>query len=937
MRRLWVVAVGFAVIGSPCASAQTPLWVAEERGETPDPAIHYGELANGLRYAVMRSAEPKGVAVVEYHIAVGTAQQSANEKEFAHLVEHMAFGATTTFPKGDAIAQLQSAGLQLGGDVNGATSARGTVYSLSIPQVTTEKLALALRFLRGFSDGALFDANEVERQKGVVGAEIAGGETQATRAARALRQQFYPELPYLWETPAQRLASLHTITADQLRAFHDRWYRPDTAFLVVVGDVDPSETGKALEAAFASWKRPSAPIPALKPVLFQPRTASASVVQEAGLTDLLTLGVAKPQPNVVPTAATRHDAILATLGMAIVRDRLERLVLTSPQVPIASVSFQTSRWPELAEFYSFSANFRTGKWHEALTLLEQETRRPLVTGFTVPEVDRAVTNTLKGARGASLRAAARTSSELANGIVAAYADRQVFVLPERNFQRISEVLNAASPADIAAAYNAVWRETPPAIAVVGSEALPASSALVRDAYALAHRGPLPTRDLTLAVAKQLPVPGPAGTVVERHHVDDLGVEQIRFANGVRLNIKHTDFRANEVLTTMRLGGGLLAMPHGERPVAPPLSMLYLGGVAGLSAEQLLAGLRATQVSVDSVALGTNVVQFKGQNNPASLSDQLRLWADLVGKPDFDPHADALVQARVEAALQKADATAMAAFARHWPVFSNGDLRFAPLDLADVAGLSFSQSRQRFAPILADAPIEVTIVGDIDVDKAIAATAETLGALPPRRAQPLHDAGPDPKFPTGGEPIVWSHHGDAGRALVVSAWRAHDGFDPNDSISQAVLDEILRTRLFNDLRQTSGATYSPTPLYAASTSVRGFGYIGAIVEVATGDVPLAERTLRTIASSLGELGPTAEELARVTAPMKARAALDMRTNAWWLNALDWAQTQPDALARARGYQSALAALSLDQLKARAAEVFGTAPVTIRVLPSPAAKP
>ncbi|PNA29637.1 hypothetical protein, partial [Pseudomonas sp. MPR-AND1A] len=77
-----------------------------------------------------------------------------------------------------------------------------------------------------------------------------------------------------------------------------------------------------------------------------------------------------------------------------------------------------------------------------------ETRRPLVTGFTVPEVDRAVTNTLKGARSASLRAAARTSAELANGIVGAYTDRQVFVLPERNFQRISEVLNAASPADI---------------------------------------------------------------------------------------------------------------------------------------------------------------------------------------------------------------------------------------------------------------------------------------------------------------------------------------------------------------------------------------------------------------------------------------------------------------------------------------------------------
>ncbi|PNB41179.1 hypothetical protein C1X73_36480, partial [Pseudomonas sp. FW305-130] len=81
MRRLWVVAVAFAVTSVPYAVAQTPSWVAEERGETPDPAIHYGELANGLRYAVMRSAEPKGVAVVEYRIAVGTAQQAANEKE----------------------------------------------------------------------------------------------------------------------------------------------------------------------------------------------------------------------------------------------------------------------------------------------------------------------------------------------------------------------------------------------------------------------------------------------------------------------------------------------------------------------------------------------------------------------------------------------------------------------------------------------------------------------------------------------------------------------------------------------------------------------------------------------------------------------------------------------------------------------------------------
>lgn len=936
-RYSWMIA-GLLLTVAPGAFAQAPAWVSGEAGEAPDPAIRYGELPNGFRFAMMHSAEPKGVVVINYRIAVGTAEEGVQEKEYAHLVEHLAFGQTTAFPKGDAISQLQAAGMQLGNDVNGFTTPRGTVYALTVPQVSSARLSLALRFLRGVSDGELFEANEVERQIGVVTAEIAGGENQAARASRSLRQQLFPELPYLWGLPADRIASVRAASADRLRAFHDRLYRPDAGFLVIVGDVDPADTIKAIEAAFSTWKRPVARPSASTTPKFQPRVQTASVIQEAGLSDVVTFAVAKANPDPIPTSQDRREGSLAILGMAIVRDRIERQLLSDPQVPIATVSDTASRWPGLAEFYSFTGSLRPGKWREALTLLDQETRRPLETGFTMPEVDRLVLSTLKSARSASLRATSRTSSELARGIVAAYTDHIAFVLPERNFQRLAEILNAATPTDVQRAYRSAWGGTSPSIGLTGSEGLPGSAAVVGAAYRLAHSSSLPPRDLAIPVAKEVPLPGPAGTVAERRHVDDLGLDLVRFANGVRLNVKHTDYRTGEVLTTVRIGGGQLAFPRGQRPVAPPISMLYLGGASGLSAEQIVDGLRGSQVSADHIGLGSDVIQFSGQNNPASLSGQLRLWSALIGAPAFNTGADGLVRARMTAAMEKADATAPAAFSRRWPVYAHGgDKRFAPLDPVDASQLSMAQARSLYGPLLKDAPTEVTVVGDVDVDKTITAVGETLGALPPRRGEPVHSSGPEPAFPAGGDPVVWTHRGEPTRALVASVWRARDGFDPKNDPVQSMLAAILQNRLYNELRQTAGATYSPALLNEASTAIHGYGYIGAVVDVAVADVPLAERTLRTIGTSLAELGPTEEEFARVTAPIISRAALSQRTNIWWSNALDWAQTWPDAQNRARFYEARLKAVRIEDVKALAAGVFITPAVKIRVVPESGIKP
>ncbi|MBV8972243.1 MAG: insulinase family protein [Sphingomonadaceae bacterium] len=925
---LRVLALLLMALAVPAAAA--PPWVADETGETPDPAVVYGELPNGLRYAIMANANPRGVAYVQLRIATGAAAEGPGETEYAHLVEHLAFGPTTTFPKGDAIEALQGAGMQIGRDVGGATTAKGTLYTLAVPQVNAQRLALALAFMRGVGDTPAFTANDLERQKGVVTAEIAGGETQAARARRAEAALVYPELGFLHRDAAARIASVRAAGEAALRAFHAHWYRPDTAFLVVAGDIDPAAVAAAIGKAMGDWPRAPGPTPAIATPAFRPRTATAATIGEPGLREAVSVAFVAPRPEPWPTPAVHRQELLARIGLRLVADRLDRELLRGGDLPLTTINQNLEAYAGVSEAAVVTAGVSEGRWREGLEEIEREVRRPQTGGFTVPEVDRAVTDLLKSARSDSTRAAARTSDQLAAAIVAAYGSRTAFVVPERTFQRIAAIVNAASPDDIAAAYRAAT-VAPPAI-VVTTAAAPPPPPVVAAAYAAAAKTPLPPIDLTLAAAKPLPLPGPPGRIVERREVADLDTTLIRFANGVLLNLKRTSFRTGEVVARVRVGGGLLALPAGVRPVSPPLSILQFGGAGGVDVLGLTAALRGHQANAQA-AVGDGVVSFSSSTNPGDLELQLRLWANVIGAPNFDARDDHLIRSQFESAFSQRDATPQAAFARRWPAFVHSDPRFAPAEPEDLPRLTMASLKATWAPVLRDGPIEVTIVGDFDPAKAIAEVAATLGALPERRSEPRLDGVAGVRLPPGGPPVVWTHRGDPGRAIVAVVWPSSDGRDARGRFARLAIGAVLGNRVFNELRQTAAATYTPVPLADASATVPGFGYVGTVVEVAVGDVPLAERVLRTIATSLAETGPTDEEFARVMAPLRAAALTDARSNAWWLNGLDWAQSRVDALDRVRGYEPGLRAITAADVRPLMARIFAAPAVAVRVLPAP----
>src|SRR5690242_15204343 len=89
-------------------------WPQEQSDLKPDPNVRYGVLPNGMRYALMRNAEPQNTASVRMRIAAGSLQEADNQQGLAHFLEHMAFNGSKHFAEGEAVKVLQRKGLAFG-------------------------------------------------------------------------------------------------------------------------------------------------------------------------------------------------------------------------------------------------------------------------------------------------------------------------------------------------------------------------------------------------------------------------------------------------------------------------------------------------------------------------------------------------------------------------------------------------------------------------------------------------------------------------------------------------------------------------------------------------------------------------------------------------------------------------------------------------------
>jgi zinc protease len=321
-------------------------------------------------------------------------------------------------------------------------------------------------------------------------------------------------------------------------------------------------------------------------------------------------------------------------------------------------------------------------------------------------------------------------------------------------------------------------------------------------------------------------------VVERREVADLKTTFLRFDNGVRLTVRPSTVRKDEVLVAARVGEGELDLAR-DRPSPAWLANATFteGGLGRMTAEEIEEAL-AAEVYGLNLSIDDDAFVLTGRTRPQDLDTQMQVLAAHLTDPAWRPQGYERMRAYSANVHDQVESTPGGVLGRDLGrLIRSGDRRWGLPSRQEMASARLEELTRVLNPALAGEAIEVVVTGDVTVEEAVRQTAATFGALPPRR-EPSHPAAATQvRFPQGSAtPVRLTHKGRPDQAMAYIAWPTTDFVsDPQQARVLRVMEQVMKLRLTDEVREAQGVTYSPITSYDAAWVYPGFGYVAAGIE------------------------------------------------------------------------------------------------------------
>ncbi|HUZ13430.1 MAG TPA: insulinase family protein [Caulobacteraceae bacterium] len=926
---------------APAPKLALGAWPQAQSDLKADPDILFGALPNGMRYAIMRNATPPGQASLRLYIGAGSLMERDDQQGLAHFLEHMAFNGSKAVPnRGEMVEILQRHGLAFGPDTNAQTDFDNTIYKLDLPKTDEDTLDTGLMLLRETAGNLTLAQKAMDEERGVILSEQRMRDTPSYRVTKArigflMAGQLPPK-----RFPIGLTSVIQNANRDKIAEFYASYYRPERATLIAVGDFDPKAMEAKIKARFSDWRGvgPAGSDPDLGRV--ERRGAAYDVDVEPGAPTSVELAWVTAPDLSADTFAKRKREWIERLGLAVLNRRLATLARADNPPFIAAAAF---RGDELRteEVTGLLADAQPDHWKAALAAAETEVRRAVKYGVRPDELAREITEQEAALKLAAAGAATRPTTQLADAIAGTLGEETVQTSPADDLALFETVTKNLAPETVSAALKRVFQGSGPLIFLSSGQAVDGGEKALRIAFDEAKAQPVTPP----AKPRQVDWPytdfGTPGKIAERKDILDLDTVFIRFQNGVRLTIKPTKFRQDQVLVKVRFGDGLEGLSPDHQALTWAGGAFAEGGFAKISANDAERALAGKEYAVGFGA-EDDAFALTGDTRSSDIGAQMQVLAAYVAHPGWRPAAFDRMKTYGETLESQFQATDSGVLNRDLAgLMHAGDRRWTFPTAADISAETPADLESELAPALASGPIEVIVVGDITVDKAIEAVAETFGALPmrPAPAAPRPPAHP-PAFPAPTPtPLVETDDGRPDQAIGYIAWPTTGYFaDPQGARIDAILGEVLELRMIDKLRLAEGVTYSPRALYSASTVWPHWGFISAQVEEPPGELGGFFSDIDDIAASLKAAPVSRDELERAKKPKIDELEKATATNAYWLAGLSGAQADPRRLDILRSAEAGLERVSAaDVQKAARTWLRGDKAWKLIIEPKPKAAP
>ncbi len=880
------------------ANTGEQIWPFEATDLPVDPSYRLYVMPNGMKVALRENGTPEGTALVRLHFDSGSLDETDSEQGLAHFVEHMAFNGSTNVPEGEMIKLLEREGLAFGADTNASTGLEATTYMLNLPRNDADLLDTVLMIMRETASELTISEEAVERERGVILAERRDRRNFAYRNLEDSLEFATPGARYADRLPIGKLDILENATAEDLRGFYERTYVPANATLVIAGDFAVEAMQRAVRKHFGSWQNAaSAPADPVTGPIDIDRRGETDIYTDPALSETLQVWRYAPWVDRPDNSANRQAAMQRSIGYGIINRRFAKLA-RGADAPFRSAGFGVSNVFEDARQTTLTINTADGKWESGLTAATLELRKAMAFGFSEAEVAEQIAQRRSSLEAAARAADTRSNGAFVRGALALVSNDRIPTTPQSALERFE-----AYAGEITAES---------ALAAITEDATPLYDPLIRFSGRIAPEGGAQSLRSAWDTVRAMPITEPEfaevaefgytdfgqpGEIVSDTRDEKLGFRYIRFANNLRLTLKQTDIREDQIRFLVGIDGGQLLDTKDDPLKTALVSTMSAGGLGKHSQDELATILAGKRVSA-SIGTGADRFRLGGSTIPQDLTLQLQLLAAAITDPGYRKEGEERYGRSIDNFFANLDGTPARALGNALGgILSDNDPRFSLQSEEAYEARSFAKLKEDIGDRLANGAMEIALVGDLDEDAAIAAVASTLGALPTREAEflPRTDAR-QRSFTADRSQRIVRHTGEADQADVRMIWPTTDDSDLAENLMLNLLARVVRLKLQEQLREDLGQAYSPSAGSSTSRIYPGYGTFGLTASVAVAEV---EPTRAAIASMLTNL--LAEPLDEDTLNRARQPALEAYDNALkslggWMGLADRAQSEQDRLGR-----------------------------------------
>ena len=878
----------------------TTAMVAQQMQMPPipvDPAVRIGKLDNGLTYYIRHNEYPEHVA--NFYIAqrVGAIQEEESQRGLAHFLEHMAFNGSEHFKGNGIIEFCRSLGVEFGSDLNAYTSIDQTVYRVcNVPTKRATALDSCLLILKDWSNGLSLEADEIDKERDVVHNEWRLGEGPSQRMIQRALPKVYPGSKYGERLPIGLMSVIDSFKPKTLRAYYQKWYRPDNQAIIVVGDVDVDKMEAKIKELFAGIKVPAnAPKVVAEAV---PDNKEAIYVYEKDKEMQMSQVIVMMKHDATPEQEKSSMAYLIQDYAVNVISQMINQRMTELTQDAACPFFQAfaddSQYllSKTKDCFELIGVPKEGKDMETLQVLYREAKRAREFGFTASEYDRARADYLSGLEKRFTNRDKRKNDEFGN----AYRDHYLTNEPIPPLDVLYQTMQQIAPNIPVQAINQMLPELISAtdsnlvVLILAQEkegkVYPTENDMAA-AIAAARAEKLEAyvdnvKDEPLLDATKIK----KGKIKKETENTVLGYKELKLSNGATVILKKTDFKDDEVqMQAFSMGGKSLYGEADYTNLKVFDSAIGLSGLGNFSSTELQKALAGKEVNAD-LSLAYTRQYLTAHSTPKDIETMFQMSYLYFTNVKKDDKQFQNLMTQLDMALKNKSLSPDAVFSDSVAATTYGhNPRFNNIDVKDLKDIDYDRilaiAKERFQNA---GQFTFVIAGNFD-EQTIRPLIEQYIASLPATKKKAEDFKEVMTFAKGKVVNQFKVKTESPKATAREMWYADMPYTLENNVKIDAVGQILSMIYLKTIREDESAAYSCGAAgYFSTGSKQPKAMLQAYCPMNPDKAELAVRLIHEGIENMAKK-VDADQLQKVKDYMLKQADIDAKKNNYWINTIN----------------------------------------------------